>query len=93
MFSIQFMFLLRWWYNLILPLLKPEFMIGTYSSETTKKLALRFLLENIDYHIRCLYLQEIISLGKVNDVWWKTLAAFFNTPVDGFSPKTTFSEN
>jgi hypothetical protein len=67
-------------------------MTRTNSTQTTKKLALRFVLENIDYRKRCLYLQEIISLGKVNDVWRKALSAFFDTPVSNISVKV-FSKN
>ncbi|RYG40718.1 MAG: hypothetical protein EOO01_26715 [Chitinophagaceae bacterium] len=50
------------------------------TSKASKKLALRFILENIDYRKRSLYLQEIISLGKMNDVWRRALSAFFDTP-------------
>ncbi|HKB43942.1 MAG TPA: hypothetical protein VKC90_06125 [Chitinophagaceae bacterium] len=67
-------------------------MIGTYTSEVTKKLAFRFILENIEYRKRCLYLQEIISLGKVNNVWRQALALFFDCSIDNFSPKA-FSKN
>jgi hypothetical protein len=67
-------------------------MTGTYSSEATKKLAFRFILENIDYRKRCLYLQEIISLGKIDDVWRKALAVFLDTPIKNFAHKT-FSKN
>ena len=67
-------------------------MIGTYTSEVTKKLAFRFILENIDYRKRCLYMQEIISLGKVNDGWRQALTLFFDCPVNNFSMKA-FSKN
>ena len=67
-------------------------MTSIYSSDVTKKLALRYILENIDYYKRCLYLQEIISLGKINDVWRQALTTFLNTPVGNFSPKA-FSKN
>jgi hypothetical protein len=50
------------------------------STSEAKKLLLRFVIENIDYRKRSLYLQEIISLSRVNDVWRKALAAFFDTP-------------
>ena len=71
---------------------KTNLMIQSNSSKATKKLALRFILENIDYRKRSLYLQEIISLGKINDVWRKALAAFFDTPFNSFSLKS-FSKN
>ena len=67
-------------------------MIRTYSSSVAKKLALRFILENIDYRKKCLYLQEIISLGKVNDTWRAALAVFFDTPFTSLSLKA-FSKN
>jgi len=67
-------------------------MIRTYSSQTTKELAVRFVLENIDYRKRCLYLQEIISMGRENDVWRQALSAFLDTPPNKFSIKT-FSKN
>ena len=52
-------------------------MIRTDTSPAAKKLLLRFILENIDYRKRSLYLQEIISMSRVNDVWRKALASFF----------------
>jgi hypothetical protein len=67
-------------------------MIRNYSSKATKKLALRFILENIDYRKRSLYLQEIISLSRINDVWRQALAAFFDTPPGKLSIKA-FSKN
>lgn len=66
-------------------------MIRT-SSQTTKELAVRFVLENIDYRKRCLYLQEIISMGRENDVWRQALTAFLDTPPNKFSIKA-FSKN
>ena len=67
-------------------------MIRTYSSQTTKELAVRFVLENIDYRKRCLYLQEIIGMGRENDVWRQALSAFLDTPPNKFSIKA-FSKN
>ena len=67
-------------------------MIRTYSSQTTKELAVRFVLENIDYRKRCLYLEEIISMGKENDIWRQALTAFLDTPPNKFSIKA-FSKN
>lgn len=67
-------------------------MTRTFSSQITKKLVIRFILENIDYRKRCLYLQEIIALGKADAVWLKALAAFFDTPVKDF-PLKKFSKN
>jgi hypothetical protein len=67
-------------------------MIRIYSSKATKKLALRFILENIDYRKKCLYLQEIVSLSRINDVWRQALAAFFDTPPSKLSLKV-FSKN
>ncbi len=56
-------------------------MTTLYTSDDTKRLALRYLLENIDFRKRSLYLQEIISLSRINDVWRQALIAFLNTPV------------
>jgi hypothetical protein len=67
-------------------------MISTQSSEIAKKLALQFILENIDYRKRCLFLQEIISLSKVNDTWRQALSVFFDAPLSSLSLKT-FSKN
>jgi len=67
-------------------------MIRTNSSPVAKKLLLRFILENIDYRKKSLYLQEIISMSRVNDVWRKALTAFFDTPASNISLKT-FSKN
>ena len=72
--------------------IKTILMISTYTSEVTKKLAFRFILENIDYRKRCLYMQEIISLGKVNNVWRQALALFFDCSINSFSLKA-FSKN
>jgi hypothetical protein len=66
-------------------------MINTYSSELTKKLTLQFILENIEHRKKCLFLQEIISMSKINDVWRQALAAFFDTPANSFSQ--AFSKN
>ncbi|HEY6503831.1 MAG TPA: hypothetical protein VIZ28_07655 [Chitinophagaceae bacterium] len=67
-------------------------MIRTDAAETTKKLALNFILENIDHRKRCLYLQEIIALGKENDIWRKALVSFLDTPANISSFKS-FSKN
>lgn len=66
-------------------------MIRTNSTDA-KKLVLRFILENIDYRKRSLYLQEIISMSRINDTWRKALATFFDTPATNFSLKA-FSKN
>jgi len=62
------------------------------STNDAKKLVLRFIMDNIDYRKRSLYLQEIIGLSRVNDTWRRALAAFFDTPATNFSLKT-FSKN
>ena len=67
-------------------------MIRTNTSPAAKKLLLRFILENIDYRKRSLYLQEIISMSRFNDVWRKALVSFFNTPATNVSLKE-FSKN
>lgn len=66
-------------------------MISAYSSELTKKLALQLILENIEYRKKCLFLQEIISMSKINDIWRQALAVFFDTPANSFFQ--AFSKN
>ncbi|MEI9911561.1 MAG: hypothetical protein WDO71_19045 [Bacteroidota bacterium] len=66
-------------------------MTNTYSCELTKKLTLTFILENIEYRKKCLFLQEIISMSKENEIWRHALAAFFDTPASSFSQ--AFSKN
>ena len=67
-------------------------MTRMYSTQATKKLALKYILENIDYRKRCLYLQEIISMGRENAIWRDALTAFFETPFSNLSLKS-FSRN
>ena len=67
-------------------------MTITVSSDATKKLLLQFIIENIDYRKRCLYLQEIIAMGRANDVWHKALTMFFKEPMNPCSVKS-FSKN
>lgn len=55
------------------------------SSDASKQLVLKFVLESIDYRKRSLYLQEIISMGRVNQVWLKALHTFFDTPFEKIS--------
>lgn len=62
------------------------------STSEAKKLVLRFVMENIDYRKRSLYLQEIISMSRANDVWRKALTTFFDTPAARPTLKT-FSQN
>ena len=67
-------------------------MIRTNSTLEAKKLVLRFVIENIDYRKRSLYLQEIISMSRENDTWRKALTAFFDTPAANPTLKA-FSKN
>jgi len=62
------------------------------SSIAVKKLAVQFVLDNIDYRKRCLYLQEIIYMSRANDVWRKALASFFDTPLN-LQLANNFSQN
>lgn len=55
-------------------------MTGILSSKTVKQLAFHFILQNADYRKKCLYLQEIISLGKKEIVWRQALFQFFDVP-------------
>ncbi|HEV7783372.1 MAG TPA: hypothetical protein VGO58_18985 [Chitinophagaceae bacterium] len=61
-------------------------------SNAAKKLVLQFILENIDYRKKCAYLQEIISLGKINDTWRQTLSLFFDTQLQ-YATTRVFSKN
>ncbi|HLG38617.1 MAG TPA: hypothetical protein VI461_03075 [Chitinophagaceae bacterium] len=63
------------------------------SSDTTKKLLLQFIKESADYYKRCSYLQEIIHMGKKDDVWRKALIAYLDTSVPDTFPSKTFSKN
>lgn len=60
-------------------------MNQTFSSPATKKLALKFILDNIEYRKKCQYLQEIILLGKIDEVWIRVLNTFLNTTPVRFS--------
>jgi hypothetical protein len=60
-------------------------MIHTSTSKTAKKLVMRFILENIDYRKRCLYLQDIISLSRIKDVWRQALISYFDSPMNPLS--------
>ena len=66
---------------------KIRLMTRNYSSPVTKELATKFILDNVEYRKRCLYLQEIIAMGKDNNVWMMALLAFFDTPANKFSAK------
>lgn len=55
-------------------------MIQQFAFSASKKLALKFILENIEYKKRCIYLQEIIAMGKENKLWVNALITFFDTP-------------
>ena len=63
-----------------------------YSSRAAKELVLQYVLDSIDEKKRALYLQEIISMGKSNNVWIHFLTQFFDRPVRKFSPRV-FSKN
>ncbi|MCY7310933.1 MAG: hypothetical protein SGI96_19655 [Bacteroidota bacterium] len=67
-------------------------MIPTCSSPVSKKLALKLILDNIDYRKRCIGLQDIISLSKKYDIWRQALITFFDTPVNSRSFKA-FNKN
>ena len=55
-------------------------MTSIYSTTTTKKLVLQFILENIHNRKRNEYLQEIVSMGKQNEFWMQALNNFFDSP-------------
>ncbi|MGQ0740382.1 MAG: hypothetical protein ACT4OJ_15130 [Bacteroidota bacterium] len=56
-------------------------MLLLFSPDISKKLVLRFILINIEYKKRCLYLQEIIAMSKRDELWRRALTAFFDGPV------------
>jgi len=62
------------------------------STTASKKLAFRFILENIEYRKRSLYLQEIISFSKINDAWRMLLSIYFATPLK-INPLQKISKN
>ena len=55
-------------------------MTSVYSTTTTKKLVLQFILENIHNRKRNEYLQEIVKMGKENEFWMQALNNFFDSP-------------
>ena len=67
-------------------------MTRVYSSSVAKKLALRFILDNIDYRKKCQYLQEIIAMGKTDKQWTLALTTYFDTPMTDCSLRK-FSRN
>lgn len=62
------------------------------SSSVTKKLLLRYIIDNINYKKRCQYLQEIISMGRENEIWLQALNLYFKEPMNVVSPGF-FSKN
>lgn len=56
-------------------------------SIATKKLVLRFILDNIELRKRSAYLQDIIFLSKMDIVWKQALLSFFNIPLETKSLK------
>jgi hypothetical protein len=48
-----------------------------YSSRAAKELVLQFVLDSIEQKKKSQYLQEIISLGKKENVWMRLLNEFF----------------
>lgn len=56
-------------------------MISKFSSNATRKLAFRYILESIDYRKKCMGLQDIISQSKMYEIWRQALINFFDTPL------------
>jgi hypothetical protein len=67
-------------------------MMNACSNEATKKLVVRYVLSDIDYKKRSLYLQEIIAMGRKDNLWMRALSAFFDSPMDHATTKA-FSKN
>lgn len=57
-------------------------MLRIFPGDERKKLAFRFLLQHADYRKRCLYLQEIIGMGRQDDLWRRALLAYLDTPLN-----------
>jgi hypothetical protein len=53
-----------------------------YSSRAAKELVLQFVLDSIEQRKKSVYLQEIISMGKKDQMWIHFLNAYFRKPVD-----------
>jgi hypothetical protein len=68
-------------------------MTCPYSSPITKKLLLQFILDHADYRKRSLYLQEIISMSKANDVWRHALLTFLDASLKNNWSLKPFSKN
>lgn len=62
-------------------------MLPVFTSSVTKKLVIQYAQQNIDIRKRSVYLQDIISFGKTNEVWIKALKIFFDTPLSKNSLK------
>jgi hypothetical protein len=60
---------------------KTNSMKPACSTTASKKLALRYVLDNIEFRKRSLYLQEVISLSKINDAWRQLLSIYFAAPL------------
>ncbi|MBS1918785.1 MAG: hypothetical protein JST17_00875 [Bacteroidetes bacterium] len=56
-------------------------MTNTCTSEVTKKLAVRYILCDIDYKKKCMYLQEIIAMGRKDNLWIRALSIYFDSPL------------
>lgn len=67
-------------------------MINIASNQVSKKLAVQFVLNEIDYKKRCQYLQEIIAMGQKDNLWIRALGVFFNTPMEQ-PPLRAFCKN
>jgi hypothetical protein len=63
------------------------------SSNTTKKLLLQFVKESAEYHKRCSYLQEIILMGKIDDVWRRALITYLDTSLPDKVTTKAFCKN
>ena len=64
-----------------------------HSSEASRGLIVQFIRENIDYNRRCSYLQEIIRMGKKDDIWRRALLAYLDTSITEPANPRGFSSN
>jgi hypothetical protein len=58
------------------------------SSTESKKLMFQFLLQEIEYHKECQYMEELVAISKEDKTLQHTLVAFMDdSEIDHFSLK------
>ncbi len=59
--------------------------MSRFSSNATRKLAFRCILESIDYRKKSMGLQDIISQSKIYEIWRQALISFLDTPLYSYT--------